>query len=197
MLTVSFRPIYSTLGSVGDADNFRFYHTPGIGWKWPLKFRSIPKTSKELKDQTLHIRMAGVDAPEAAHFGKPAQPYCQEALAWLKNRVEGKEVWCQLIHRDQYGRIVSIPMIRSIIPFRYKCVSLEMLEAGWATVYEQTNAEYGKWGKDHFLAVLAAAHRIDDVVFRRAKRGMWEKGTSGETPAEYKKRHAAAAESKV
>jgi hypothetical protein len=32
--------------SVGDADNFRLYHTPGIGWRWPLKFRFVPKTAK-------------------------------------------------------------------------------------------------------------------------------------------------------
>lgn len=30
--------------SVGDADNFRLYHTPGIGWRWPLKFRTVPST---------------------------------------------------------------------------------------------------------------------------------------------------------
>ncbi|KAG8856860.1 putative endonuclease lcl3 [Serendipita sp. 411] len=183
------RWIKGVVTSVGDADNFRLYHTPGIGWRWPLKFRWIPQTSKELKNQTLHIRMAGVDAPEAAHFGKPAQEYSQEALDWLKQRVEGKRVWCQLIHRDQYGRIVSIPMIKSFIPFRYRCVSLDMLRAGWADVYEQSNADYGKWGKDHFLSVLAEA--------QRAKRGMWAKGTSGETPSEYKKRHAAGAANKV
>ena len=28
--------------SVGDADNFRLYHTPGFGWRGPLKFRHIP-----------------------------------------------------------------------------------------------------------------------------------------------------------
>lgn len=60
----------------------------------------------ELKDQTIHIRIAGVDAPEAAHFGRPAQPYAPEALAWLKNAIEGKTLYCQLIHRDQYSRIV-------------------------------------------------------------------------------------------
>lgn len=71
--------------SVGDADNFRLYHTPGFGWRLPFKFRSVPTTPKgmlqcgpylrgadyiwtELKDQTLHIRLAGVDAPEAAHL---------------------------------------------------------------------------------------------------------------------------------
>jgi endonuclease YncB( thermonuclease family) len=60
-----------------------------------------------LKDQTIHIRIAGVDAPEAAHFGRPAQPYAPEALAWLKNAIEGKTLYCRLIHRDQYSRIVS------------------------------------------------------------------------------------------
>lgn len=57
----------------------------------------------DLKDQTLHIRLAGVDAPEVsiiihtvkattgllyvttqlAHFGNPAQPYSSEALDWF------------------------------------------------------------------------------------------------------------------
>jgi hypothetical protein len=32
--------------SVGDSDNFRFYHTPAFGWRWPLKFRIIPSTAK-------------------------------------------------------------------------------------------------------------------------------------------------------
>jgi hypothetical protein len=32
--------------SVGDSDNFRFYHTPAFGWHWPLKFRTIPATTK-------------------------------------------------------------------------------------------------------------------------------------------------------
>ena len=28
--------------SVGDADNFRLYHTPGFGWRGLLKFRHVP-----------------------------------------------------------------------------------------------------------------------------------------------------------
>lgn len=38
-----------------------------------------------------------------------------------------------------------------------KCLSLEMLKAGWATIYEQAGAEYGKWGKDEFLRIEAEA----------------------------------------
>lgn len=82
---------YFVPGSVGDADNFRFYHTPGIGWRWPLKFRRVPTTQKGptarfiiqmsvsdrclgLLNQTIHIRIAGVDAPEVGitDFGDEA-----------------------------------------------------------------------------------------------------------------------------
>lgn len=31
---------------VSDGDGFLFYHTPGPFWRWPLKFRRIPPTSK-------------------------------------------------------------------------------------------------------------------------------------------------------
>lgn len=84
-----------------------------------------------LKDQTIHVRIAGVDAPEVrhsctahfigrrsiahddddlwsqgAHYGRPGQPHAEESLAWLRNRIHGKTVYCQLIRKDQYGRVV-------------------------------------------------------------------------------------------
>ncbi|KAG6829226.1 hypothetical protein H0H92_005228 [Tricholoma furcatifolium] len=144
---------------------------------------------KELKDQTLHIRIAGVDAPEGAHFGRPAQPYSAESLAWLQNYIHRKTVYCQLIRRDQYSRIVAnVTLSPRILPGSFvtgKNLSLEMLRAGWGTVYAQAGAEYGKAGKEEFLRVEAEA--------KSARRGMWEKGVGAETPAEYKRRHASAA----
>lgn len=80
------------MNSVGDADNFRFYHTPAFGWRWPFKFRRVPTATKgaigcllpqcsldcifvALKDNTLHIRIGGdrgVDAPEVlSPFTRP------------------------------------------------------------------------------------------------------------------------------
>ncbi|KAI0363942.1 SNase-domain-containing protein [Pilatotrama ljubarskyi] len=175
--------------SVGDADNFRLYHTPGIGWRWPLKFRRIPVGRTDLKDQTIHIRIAGVDAPEAGHFGRPPQPFAEESLAWLKSQVEGKFVYCQMVRRDQFGRIVSAVHLKPrLLPgwlTTGRNLSLEMLRAGWGAVYEQAGAEYGKSGLEEFLRVQSEA--------QRAKRGMWRYGTEGETPAEYKKRHRDAA----
>jgi endonuclease YncB( thermonuclease family) len=189
--------------SVGDADNFRLYHTPGIFWRWPLKFWRVPSTRKgayvrrslgrlshllrahahnvsaiELQGQTIHVRIGGIDAPEAAHFGRPGQPGAAEALAWLKSKIEGRTLWCELIRRDQYSRIVCHEDLRRrmvltsmlqvghpFFPPRFlpgklftgRPLALDMLRAGHATVYEQAHAEYGKWGKDALLKVEAEA----------------------------------------
>ena len=48
--------------SIGDADGFRLYHRPGpylVGLLYP-----VPKDKKLLKDRTISVRLAGVDAPE-------------------------------------------------------------------------------------------------------------------------------------
>ncbi|KAG2051158.1 staphylococcal nuclease, partial [Suillus hirtellus] len=180
------RWVRGVVTSVGDGDNFRLYHTPGFGWRWPLKFRRVPALSKELKEQTIHIRIAGVDAPEGSHFGRQAQPYAAEALTWLKDTIEGRVVYCQLVRRDQYSRIVSVVTLPP--PFlpgwltTGRSLALEMIRAGTGLTYEQAGAEYGKYGKDEFLRVEAQS--------RAARRGMWRHGAVEETPAQYKRRYA-------
>ena len=106
------RSIFGHVTSVGDGDGLRLFHTPGgrlAGWGW---LRSIPK-GKALKDKTVgkalrecrkavanrravqlqvSIRLAGVDAPEGSHFGRPAQPGAQEALDWLTSYVLKRRV---------------------------------------------------------------------------------------------------------
>ncbi|KAI0669021.1 SNase-domain-containing protein [Trametes maxima] len=179
------RRVKGYVTNVGDADNFRLYHTPGFGWRWPFKFRRIPSGRTGLKDQTIHIRIAGVDAPEASHFGRPPQPFAEESLAWLKSQVQGKFVYCELVRKDQFGRIVSSVHLKPrFLPgwlASGRDLSVEMLRAGWGSVYEQAGAEYGKSGLAEFLRVQQEA--------QSAKRGIWVHGTKGETPAEYKKRY--------
>ncbi|KAG0242297.1 putative endonuclease lcl3 [Actinomortierella wolfii] len=130
--------------SVGDADNFRFYHTPGgiwAGWGW---LRHVPKRNNELKGNTIHVRLAGVDAPEAAHFGHPAQPFSKEALEWLRKQVLGKTVYIMPYSRDRYDRVVSMAWAPRFLPFLpKKNVSLEMLKVGLGQIYKQAGAEYG------------------------------------------------------
>ncbi|KJA22628.1 hypothetical protein HYPSUDRAFT_138887 [Hypholoma sublateritium FD-334 SS-4] len=176
--------------SVGDGDNFRFFHTPTFGgYLWPIKYRRIPTLQKDLKDETIHVRIAGVDAPEAAHFGKPAQPYAAECLAWLRSTILGRKVYVQLLRKDQYSRVVAqVYLAPRILPgflFHGKNIPAEMLKAGWAVTYEQAGAEYGQLGKEGYLRLEAQA--------KAARRGMWKDGRNVETPAEYKRRHASAA----
>jgi endonuclease YncB( thermonuclease family) len=125
--------------AVGDSDNFRLYHTPGFGWGW---IRNIPKTRKELQNQTISIRIAGVDAPEGAHFGMPAQPYSAEAKTFLTNLVLNKRVQVQLLSRDQYSRVVAMAYVRKPPLFLKKNVSAEMLKAGLASIYVAKGAQY-------------------------------------------------------
>jgi len=143
-----------------------------------------------LKDQTIHVRIAGVDAPEGAHYGRPGQPHAGESLAWLRKRLLGKTVCCQFIRKDQYGRVIGIPLVpRPFLPlflckYSGSSLALEMLRAGTATTYEESGAEYGPWGRDKFLRVEEEA--------RAARRGMWKNGVGIELPGEYKKRYAVA-----
>ncbi|KAG8989998.1 putative endonuclease lcl3 [Tulasnella sp. JGI-2019a] len=178
--------INGVVTSVGDGDNFRLYHTPGLFWRWPIKLRHVPQAAKALQGQTIHIRMAGVDAPEAAHFGKPGQPYAKEALDWLRGTVHGRRVWCQLVRRDQYQRIVGVPYLEPrILPallFKGRNLSLMMVTAGWGVTYAQAGGEYGAEGKAKYIQLEAQA--------RAARRGMWASKKKLESPAEYKKRVA-------
>ncbi|KAI8377395.1 uncharacterized protein BYT42DRAFT_342560 [Radiomyces spectabilis] len=125
---------------VGDSDNFRLYHTPGWGWGW---LRKIPTTRKELRQQTIPIRIAGVDAPEGAHFGMPAQPLSAEAKKFLTNLVLNRHVQVQLLSRDQYQRIVAMAYVRKPPFYRLKNVSEEMLKVGLASMYVAKGAQYG------------------------------------------------------
>lgn len=174
------RGLLGYVTSVGDGDNFRFYHTPGgylAGWGW---LRRVPSDKKSLRNQTIHVRIAGVDAPELAHFGKPAQPYGREALDWLTAYVQGRRVRVYVHSRDRFDRVVANPKIRTW-PAKWtrRDVGLEQVKAGLATVFREGGAEYG--------GMLPLLERAENDA-RKAHRGMWARGKKLETPAEYKRR---------
>ncbi|ODQ56535.1 putative nuclease [Saitoella complicata NRRL Y-17804] len=172
------KPLVGYVTSVGDGDNFRFYHTPGgwlTGWHW---LRKIPTGQKALKDQTIHVRLAGIDAPECAHFGKPAQPYSAEALAWLRGKLLNRRVRVQLYQRDQYTRVVGMCWYWKWGIWKQN-VSLEMLQVGLATVYTSAGSVYGEIEQDLLKAEKTA---------RSKKVGMWKLGEKYESPAAYKQR---------
>lgn len=55
------------------------------------------------------VRMLGIDAPEKGFKGKIAEPYSDESTAWLRDRVEGREVQLRIDARekDQFGRLLA------------------------------------------------------------------------------------------
>lgn len=145
------RSLFGRVTSVGDGDNFHLFHTPGgrlAGWGW---LRRVPKKKTDLRGKTIPIRLAGVDAPEGAHFGRPAQPYSAEALSWLTDYVFGRRVRAKIHKRDQYDRIVATVFVRRFL-FR-RDVSLEMLKRGLATTYEaKSGVEFGGLEEKYKLA---------------------------------------------
>jgi endonuclease YncB( thermonuclease family) len=177
------RSIFGRVTSVGDGDNFRLYHTPGgmlTGWGW-LPWRSVPTERKALKNQTIHVRLAGIDAPELPHFGRPEQPYAQEAFQWLTDYLGSRRVRAYVYKQDQYSRVVATVYIRKGLLRRD--VGLQMLKAGMATVYEaNTGAEFGKFEDKYRKAEQWAKFK---------RKGLWAgKNKAGfETPGAYKKRH--------
>jgi endonuclease YncB( thermonuclease family) len=178
------RSIFGRVTSVGDGDNFRLYHTPGgflTGWGI-LPWRRVPTAKKQLQNQTIHVRLAGIDAPELPHFGRPEQPYAQEALTWLTGYVGARRVRAYVYKQDQYSRVVATVFVRKWLLRRD--VGLQMLREGFATVYEaNTGAEFGTKETEE-------KYRKAEQWAKFKRKGLWagRKDAGFETPGEYKKR---------
>ncbi|MCJ1233011.1 putative endonuclease lcl3 [Varicellaria rhodocarpa] len=174
------RSMFGKVTSVGDGDGFRLFHTPGgrlTGWGW-MPGRKIPE-GRALKDQTISVRIAGVDAPELAHFGRPAQPGSQEALDWLTSYILHRRVRTYVYKRDQYDRAIGTVYVRRGLLRRD--VGLQMLKKGLATVYEaKTGAEFGE---------VEAKYRRAEWWAKQMKKGIWAgKNKAFESPREFKTR---------
>ncbi|KIW23083.1 uncharacterized protein PV07_11310 [Cladophialophora immunda] len=181
------RSIVGQVTSVGDGDNFRMYHTPGgrlAGWGW-FPGRKVPANKKDLKDQTIHVRLAGIDAPELAHFGRPAQPYAQEALDWLTAYIMGRRVRTYVYKADQYSRVVGTVYVWKGLVRRD--VSLQMLRAGFATIYEaKSGVEFGRAKEERY--------RRAEWWAKTRRKGMWAGDRKNyESPREYKTRYGVGA----
>ncbi|KAF3933979.1 hypothetical protein ABW19_dt0209017 [Dactylella cylindrospora] len=181
--------LYGKVVSVGDADNFRLFHTPGgrwTGWDW-FPGRKVPEGRRVLKGQTIHIRIAGVDAPEGAHFGKPSQPHSSESLTFLTNLLTSRYVRAYLLRRDQYERVVCSvslrrPGILGLLGFKHD-VGLLMLKDGMAQVYEGTyGIEFGK------RQGMERRYRDAEEDARKRKVGIWGLKGTYESPGQYKAR---------
>ena len=120
-----------------------------------------------------------MDAPELAHFGRPSQPFSQEALNWLTTYVLHRRVRAYLYKKDQYDRAVA-----TVYVWRWllrRDVGLQMLKRGLATVYEaKTGAEFGN---------LESKYRKAEQWAKLKRKGMWGGNPKNfESPRDYKSR---------
>jgi len=89
-----------------------------------------------MSTQTVYIRLAGIDAPEMGHFGRPGQPFAVESREELQRLVDGRTVRVRLLFKDQYKRAVAAARVWrwGIWPVD---VSLHMVRKGLAVLYTQ------------------------------------------------------------
>jgi len=161
--------------SVSDGDTLRFYHVPTIFHKSSLKKK------QKVSEWALPIRVCTIDTPETSKFGKPGQPFGEDAKKELQKLVDNRIVQVRLLTKDQYGRAVGqvfVPRRLSSL-FRRQCVDEVLLQAGLAEVYQGAGAVYGPKGKDEYLKLEEEA--------RKAKKGIWSL-KKRESAAEYKRR---------
>ena len=157
---------------VSDGDTLRFYHAPTM-------FHSMnPDPDTKLSDQTLAIRICTIDTPEVAKFGKPSQPFGDEAKEYLSGLILDRRVQVRILERDQYGRAVATVAKPGLVFGKTYCDEY-MLKAGLAEVYLGSGAVYGPKGKDYYLKLMEAA--------KSKKKGMWSQ-KDRETAAEFKAR---------
>ena len=175
-------PLVGKVLSVTDGDTIRFYHTP----LWWLPKHLVGRNSKpgkkqkgkvKLSDITLPTRICTIDTPETAKFGKPGQPFGEEAKDELKQMVEDRTVRLKLLQKDQYGRVVA-QVCKGWGPLR-QYVDEHMLKKGLAEVYTGMGAVYGPLGLEGYLELQEAA--------MKKKLGIWSQ-KNRESAAEFKKR---------
>ena len=132
--------LYGTITTVMDGDTCRFSCISALDYF----FKPVIKTGHN-RDNTLSIRLSGIDAPETAKPGKEGQPFAKEAQDYLTAAVLHQKDKVVLLDKDQYGRILGMIQLRTSGPLfpTYKNMCLDMVEQGLATVNKGQGAQHG------------------------------------------------------
>lgn len=169
--------LHGWVARVGDGDGVRIVHVPFLR-------RIAGRAGGKVKaGETISVRLAGVDAPECAHFGNKGQVYGKKARDWLKSYVHGQHVRVHVHSMDQYRRIVGTvyrkhpnALLRNL-HLGTRNVSLELTRAGYATVYQGAGAQYGG---------MKTVYESAEAVARKKGIGMWA-AKKVVLPGEFKK----------
>lgn len=105
------------------------------------------------------VRLIGVDTPEEARRGRPAEPYAAEATAFTRRMLLGRRVRLEVPPEDPvdaYGRTLAYVFLEDGTLF-----NRELVRAGYARAYRRFPFAY----REEFLRLEAEA--------RAAGRGLW------------------------
>jgi micrococcal nuclease len=122
------------------------------------------------------VRLYGIDAPETEKGNrrtggvrKPGQPYGEEALRALSDKVMGKQVRLDVMDIDEYKRAVCI------VNLGERNINLEMVVEGWAWAYRQ-----------YLDRPYASGYIRAEEQARAARRGLWVQ-SNPQPPWEFRK----------
>ncbi len=106
------------------------------------------------------VRLLGIDAPEEGFGGKPAEPSSEESTAWLRMRIEGREMRLRVDsrERDRYGRLLA---------WVFEPDGTLINELALSEGHARLLADYG------LPADLEPSLRAAECEAKLAKRGMW------------------------
>ncbi|MHB8852830.1 MAG: thermonuclease family protein [Ignavibacteriaceae bacterium] len=83
-----------------------------------------------------HVRILGINTPEIARLGKPAQPYADSAASFTKSLIEGKQVKLTFEDRtsDIFGRLLAYVWLIDRAGKDSLFIQAELLKAGLARI---------------------------------------------------------------
>lgn len=166
--------IYAFTERVIDGDTIRVRHIPNYRLRHILLryFYNHQQTLQPLQQrgiaqETLSIRLYGVDCPELAKKKHQiTQPYAEEAKAFTTQLCHHRVVKITLLRKDQYQRAVAIVQVVPNGWFRRRPndLSIALAHAGLAELYTGGGAEYGNKRE-------ALEHAIQQA--QRKRKGIW------------------------
>ena len=133
-----------------DGDTIRVRHIPGYVWL-PWKRRQSPLTQRGIADETLSIRIYGVDCPELSkRKNQASQPFAEQAKQFTTDYCLHQIVKITLLRKDQYGRAVAAverlppagPLFKWIPGLGRSDLTVALAENGLAELYTSGGAEY-------------------------------------------------------
>jgi endonuclease YncB( thermonuclease family) len=141
--------IYAFVERILDGDTLRVRHVPGFSLTQQTP-EPLPK--RGIADDTLVIRLYGVDCPEIAKNKKQvSQPFGEEAKQFASDLVYRQMVKITFIRKDRYGRAIAMVetlpkggfLLSGVLPgLGPKDLTIELARAGLAELYTGGGSEY-------------------------------------------------------